>query len=64
MVTHPIGSSDMELINIVCDRALVTAYSLGKKRVTGAVASVAIGELSGTKRAGYAYQAKLYASCA
>jgi len=35
------------LINIVCDRSLLTAYGLNQKKITGGVAQAAIRELSG-----------------
>lgn len=35
------------LINIACDRALLTAFGLNQHRITGAVAKSAIGELNG-----------------
>jgi general secretion pathway protein A len=34
------------LINIVCDRALLTAFGLGKRTISGGIARTAIGELS------------------
>ena len=39
-------------INIVCDRALLTAYGLNRHRITGAIARSAIKELSGWEKAG------------
>ena len=35
------------LINIVCDRSLLTAYGLGQKKITGRITQSAIRELSG-----------------
>ena len=35
------------LINIACDRALLTAFGLNQHRITGAIAKSAIGELNG-----------------
>ena len=37
------------LINIACDRALLTAFGLNQHRITGAIAKSAIGELNGRR---------------
>jgi general secretion pathway protein A len=50
---HKYSRGVPRLINIVCDRALVTAYSLGKKSVTGKIVAVATGELSQRRKAVY-----------
>ncbi len=40
------------LINVVCDRALLTAFSLGRHKITGSIVRIAITELAGRKSAG------------
>ena len=39
------------LINIVCDRALLTAFVLNQHKITGSILKASIRELSGTRRA-------------
>jgi len=40
------------LINILCDRALLTAFSRGQKRITGHITRISIRELAGRRDAG------------
>ena len=44
---HRYAGGIPRLINIVCDRSLLTAYGLGKCKITGGIAATAIRELSG-----------------
>ncbi len=40
------------LINIICDRALLTAYGLHQRRITGRITAAAIQEISSSARSG------------
>lgn len=44
---HQYAGGVPRLINIVCDRALLTAFGLGRRRITGGIANAAIRELAG-----------------
>ncbi len=43
---HKYSGGIARLINIACDRALLVAYGMGRKKVTGAVARMAVSELA------------------
>ncbi len=46
---HRFSGGVPRLINIACDRALLTAYVAGRRRVTGRIARQAVAELLGTR---------------
>jgi general secretion pathway protein A len=51
-VVHDYSGGVPRLINIACDRAMLTAYGLNRRKITGRTARTAIRELAGRSRRG------------
>jgi general secretion pathway protein A len=51
-VIHEYSGGVPRLINIACDRAMLTAYGLNRRKITGRMARTAIRELGGRHRRG------------
>ncbi len=51
-VIHDYSGGVPRLINIACDRAMLTAYGLNRRKITGGMARTAIRELGGRNRRG------------